>query len=277
MDTIGNEHFHRGRIGHSCPRWLGAAALRTSVWVAYSGKPIVKLDGSIKKRQSHKTDKIVESFTRAKEGNGRLHSLGLVSDGGFSWHNKHVYALIETAKEIGVPHVYIHFLDSRDTDGDTLLSSLDSERPPHHTTMPRYNIEFPFPIAFPPEATMTKVLAEWLAKKGIKHAHIAETEKYAHVTFFFNGKAEERDMIASPMVARFSIRTWARRTPCTTASKVPFLITGDPAKYQFLGDDEKKEEEDDGALCDVTPTVLNLLALPKPEEISGRSLLKAAA
>lgn len=39
-----------------------------------------------------------------------------VSDGGVHSHNTHLYALIETAKEIGVPHVYIHFLgDGRDT------------------------------------------------------------------------------------------------------------------------------------------------------------------
>lgn len=42
----------------------------------------------------------------------------------------------------------------------------------HITTMSRYNAEFPFPVAFPPQA-MTNVLAEWLAKKGVKQAHIA--------------------------------------------------------------------------------------------------------
>jgi len=38
--------------------------------------------------------------------------------------------------------------------------------------MSRYNAEFPFAIAFPPQA-MTNVLAEWLAKEGVKQAHIA--------------------------------------------------------------------------------------------------------
>ena len=42
----------------------------------------------------------------------------------------------------------------------------------HITTMSRYNAEFPFAIAFPPQA-MTNVLAEWLAKEGVKQAHIA--------------------------------------------------------------------------------------------------------
>jgi len=74
--------------------------------------------------------------------------------------------------------------------------------------MSRYNAEFPFPVAFPPQA-MTNVLAEWLSKQGVSQAHIAETEKYAHVTFFFNGglekqfPAEERHMIASPKVATY--------------------------------------------------------------------------
>ena len=78
----------------------------------------------------------------------------------------------------------------------------------HITTMSRYNAEFPFAVAFPPQA-MTNVLAEWLSKQGVSQAHIAETEKYAHVTFFFNGgvekqfPAEERHMIPSPKVATY--------------------------------------------------------------------------
>ena len=74
--------------------------------------------------------------------------------------------------------------------------------------MSRYNADFPFNVAFPPQA-MTNVLAEWLSKQGVKQAHIAETEKYAHVTFFFNGgvekqfEHEERHMIPSPKVATY--------------------------------------------------------------------------
>jgi 2,3-bisphosphoglycerate-independent phosphoglycerate mutase len=74
--------------------------------------------------------------------------------------------------------------------------------------MSRYNAEYPFPIAFPP-ASMDNVLAEWLAKQGCNQCHIAETEKYAHVTFFFNGgvekqfEQEERVMIPSPKVATY--------------------------------------------------------------------------
>ena len=40
--------------------------------------------------------------------------------------------------------------------------------------MSRYNAEFPFPVAYPPQA-MTNVLAEWLAKQGVKQVHVAGT------------------------------------------------------------------------------------------------------
>ena len=95
---------------------------------------IVRIDVSIKKREFHKNPKIVESCKRAKDGNGRLHLLGLVksfqflhpfvglltickvSDGGVHSHIKHLQALIETAKENDVPELYIHFFgDGRDT------------------------------------------------------------------------------------------------------------------------------------------------------------------
>lgn len=80
----------------------------------------------------------------------------------------------------------------------------------HITTMTQYKADYPFPIAFPPQR-MGNVLAEWLGKKNLKQSHIAETEKYAHVTFFFNGgvekqfPGEERDMIMSPRVATYDL------------------------------------------------------------------------
>jgi 2,3-bisphosphoglycerate-independent phosphoglycerate mutase len=56
-------------------------------------------------------------------------------------------------------------------------------------TMTEYKREFALPVAFPPEHP-THVLAEVLAEHGLRQLHIAETEKYAHVTFFFNGGVE---------------------------------------------------------------------------------------
>jgi 2,3-bisphosphoglycerate-independent phosphoglycerate mutase len=78
-------------------------------------------------------------------------------------------------------------------------------RPPHvdFVTMTQYKKEFPLPVAFPPERP-THVLAEILAERGLRQLHIAETEKYAHVTFFFNGgvetpfPGEERVLVPSP-------------------------------------------------------------------------------
>lgn len=481
MDTIAKDHSHRtlnahgiavglseGLMGNSEVGHLNIGAGRI-VW-----QDIVKIDVSIKKRQFHKNEVIVESCKRAKEGNGRLHFLGLVSDGGVHSHIRHLFALLETAKEQEVPHVYIHFFgDGRDTaprsaagyakellaflekekygqlatvvgryyamdrdkrwervkvaidglvkgegekgedvvavieenykkdvtdeflkpiivngdegrikDDDTLfffnyrsdrmreISSVfglpdkpmevDIPKNLHISTMSRYNQEFPFPVAFPPQA-MTNVLAEWLGRQGVKQAHIAETEKYAHVTFFFNGgvekqfENEERHMIPSPKVATYdkqpsmSVQSVADKVaevvkkddhefvmcnfappdmvghtgvyeaaveaishtdkavgtvykacqeagyillitadhgnaeqmlnpetgaPHTahTTNAVPFIMTGDSKKLSFA-EDKKDGEEEEGALCDVAPTILDILGLPQPEEMTGRSLL----
>ncbi|KAJ3513802.1 hypothetical protein NLJ89_g2742 [Agrocybe chaxingu] len=309
-----------GLMGNSEVGHLNIGAGRI-VW-----QDIVRIDMSIKKRQFHKNEAILAACKRAKEGTGKLHTIGLVSDGGVHSHITHLFALLETAKEQGVPQTYVHFLgDGRDTaprssakyaqqlldftkklgygevatvigryyamdrdkrwervkiavdglvggvgepveggqegvvkaiegnyakdvtdeflkpiivngdagrikDGDTLfffnyrsdrmreiVSVFGLPNKPMEvtvpkdiniTTMSRYNAEFPFSVAFPPQA-MTNVLAETLAKQGVKQAHIAETEKYAHVTFFFNGGVEKqfeqetRHMIPSPKVATY--------------------------------------------------------------------------
>ena len=57
-------------------------------------------------------------------------------------------------------------------------------------TMTRYKKEYPLPVAFAPERPR-HVLAEVLSDAGLRQLHIAETEKYAHVTFFFNGGVEQ--------------------------------------------------------------------------------------
>ncbi|KAF8889840.1 cofactor-independent phosphoglycerate mutase [Infundibulicybe gibba] len=468
MDTIAKDHSYRTLAAHGTAVGLSDGLMGNSevghlnigagriVW-----QDIVRIDVSIKKREFHKSANIVSSFKRAKEGNGRLHLLGLVSDGGVHSHINHLYALLETAKELEIPHTYVHFLgDGRDTaprsaagycqdlldfmkkeeygelatvigryyamdrdkrwervkiaveglvkgegedgkghegivdvikanyekditdeflkpiivngpdgrvkDGDTLFffnyrsdrmreivavmglpdkpMEVDVPADLGITTMSRYNTEFPFPIAFPPQS-MTNVLAEWLATHNVKQAHIAETEKYAHVTFFFNGgvekqfENEERHMIPRPSVhgvadkvaevlkqkthefvmCNFAppdmvghtgvydaaveaitetdkavgtiyraaqeagyillvtadhgnaeqmknLDTGAPHTAHTT-NPVPFIMTG---TAKFAGDAEGEEE---GALCDVAPTVLALLGLPQPEEMTGHSLL----
>jgi len=58
------------------------------------------------------------------------------------------------------------------------------------TTMTRYREDFDFPVAFP-EQRVEMVLGEVLAEHGLRQLHAAETEKYAHVTYFFDGGREE--------------------------------------------------------------------------------------
>ena len=58
-------------------------------------------------------------------------------------------------------------------------------------TMTTYKTDYPFEVAFKPQH-MGNVLAEWLGKQNVEQVHIAETEKYAHVTFFFNGGVEKQ-------------------------------------------------------------------------------------
>jgi 2,3-bisphosphoglycerate-independent phosphoglycerate mutase len=58
------------------------------------------------------------------------------------------------------------------------------------TTMTRYREDFDCPVAFP-EQKLSGVTAEVLADHGVRQLHVAETEKYAHVTYFFNGGEEK--------------------------------------------------------------------------------------
>lgn len=286
---------------------------------------IVRIDLSIKNKTLAKSENLVKAFERAKKGNGRLHLLGLVSDGGVHSHILHLFAMLEAAKEAQVPETFVHFFgDGRDTapkstvtylkqllefmdkiqygkladiigryysmdrdkrwerikvayeglvqglgektddpvkkveeryaqeetdeflkpiivdekgrveDGDTLVFfnyrsdrmreinqalgiaplPFETSKVPKDisiTTMTQYKGDFPFPVIFPAQ-TMTNCLGEWLDQKGVAQCHVAETEKYAHVTFFFNGgtetqyKLEHRDLIASPKVATYDMK-----------------------------------------------------------------------
>ena len=84
------------------------------------------------------------------------------------------------------------------------------ERPKiaNYTTFTRYHKDFSFPVAFDTKQP-EKTLGEAISLAGMKQFRIAETEKYAHVTFFFNGgrevlfEGEERILIPSPSVATY--------------------------------------------------------------------------
>ncbi|HEU4522701.1 MAG TPA: 2,3-bisphosphoglycerate-independent phosphoglycerate mutase [Thermoanaerobaculia bacterium] len=75
-------------------------------------------------------------------------------------------------------------------------------------TMNRYHEDFDLPVVFPPPQVREN-LGQVLSEAGLRQLRIAETEKYAHVTFFFNGgsdtvfKGEERVLVPSPKVATY--------------------------------------------------------------------------
>ncbi|OIQ24178.1 2,3-bisphosphoglycerate-independent phosphoglycerate mutase [uncultured Vibrio sp.] len=75
----------------------------------------------------------------------------------------------------------------------------------------QYAADIPLATAFP-SASLENTYGEWLSKKGQTQLRISETEKYAHVTFFFNGgvenefDGEERQLVASPKVATYDLQ-----------------------------------------------------------------------
>lgn len=81
----------------------------------------------------------------------------------------------------------------------------------HIATMTQYDATFDYPVLFKKEAPKN-TLAEYISKQGLQQLHTAETEKYAHVTFFFNGGIEEpyfnesRVLIPSPDVATYDLK-----------------------------------------------------------------------
>jgi len=92
-------------------------------------------------------------------------------------------------------------------------------------SLTEYNSEFEVPVAFPPER-LKNVFGEFAAKQGLRQLRLAETEKYAHVTFFFNGGVEEpydgedRVLVPSPLVATYDLQ------PEMSADKVTDQLVG---------------------------------------------------
>jgi 2,3-bisphosphoglycerate-independent phosphoglycerate mutase len=84
----------------------------------------------------------------------------------------------------------------------------------------QYAADIPLLCAFPP-ASLDNTYGEWLAKAGKTQLRISETEKYAHVTFFFNGgvetefEGEDRQIVASPKVATYDLQPEMSSTELT--------------------------------------------------------------
>lgn len=222
----------------------------------------------------------------------------------------------------------------------------------HYASFTQYEKGFAFPVAFPP-IIPERVLAEVLAARQLPQLHVAETEKYAHVTFFFNGGREEpfpgeqRILLPSPKVKTYDLKPEmsafevgdaltehlpTQRFPfilvnfancdmvghtgslpaaikavqaldCVLSKVVPVayqagytcILTADHGNAEQMVDEatgepftehtvnpvpfcllsrEKVTLVDQGRLCDVAPTVLQLLGLEPPPDMTGRSLLK---
>ena len=220
-------------------------------------------------------------------------------------------------------------------------------------TMTVYDGHFPLPVAFPP-VRMTNILGEVVAGQGKKQFRIAETEKYAHVTYFFNGGREEpftgedRFLVPSPRdVATYDLKPAMSAheiadTLCEQISSGNYelivcnfanldmvghtgvipaaikacevvdacvgrvaeallaaggmaLVTADHGNAENMQDENggvktahslnpvpcllvgdttgKRRLRQDGALCDVAPTLLELLGIAIPDEMTGESLL----
>ncbi len=207
-------------------------------------------------------------------------------------------------------------------------------------------------IAFPKES-LKNTFGEWLAAKGLKQARIAETEKYAHVTFFFNGGVEEpnegedRVLVPSPKVATYDLQpemsayqvcdklcdairsqeydviiinfanpdmvghTGVESAAIQAIEAVDacvgkaveaikevdgqMFITADHGNAELMVDDSTGEPwtahttnpvpfllvnydpaytlREGGALCDIVPTMIDMMRMEKPAEMTGESLL----
>lgn len=223
-----------------------------------------------------------------------------------------------------------------------------------HVGMTEYSVDHNrfMHTMFPPEQ-LTNILGEVVANHGMTQLRIAETEKYAHVTFFFNGgeerefKGEERILIASPKVATYdlkpemsvyevteqlvkaiedkrfdmiicnyangdmvghtgimeaALKAVAAVDECLgkvekaikdvggvmivtadhgNAEKMVDEKTGQPYTAHTVGkvaailvnDESGVKRLKDGALCDIAPTMLELMELEQPKEMTGHSLL----
>ena len=269
--------------------------------------------------------------------------------------------IVENGKPVGVIKendavVFFNFRNDRAREMTSVLTQKDMPEEGMHTIplyyccLTPYDDEFTgLHILFGKEHVQ-KTLGEVVSAAGKRQLRIAETEKYAHVTFFFNGGREEpfenedRILVASPKVATYdlqpemsapevaeklieAIRTGkedmiilnfangdmvghtgvypaiCKAVECidSLVGKVvkearkkgySVLITADhgnadyainedgtpntqhslnPVQFVVVDDDVKSVE--DGRLCDIAPTILKLMDIPQPEEMTGKPLV----
>ncbi len=456
-----------GQMGNSEVGHLNIGAGR----IVY--QELTRITKSIQDGDFFKVPEFVDACQKAKKNGGKLHLMGLLSDGGVHSHITHLFALIDLAKQQGLDNVYVHcIMDGRDTPpssgieyvqqlqdymdkvqfgkiatisgrfwamdrdkrwdriqkayeaiscgvgdkadcpicamknsyknektdefvvpcviqedgkpvatveaGDSMIffnfrpdrtreitrafidanfsdfERLGGYKPVTFVGMTRYDDTFTnIETAFKP-VTLTNTMGEYLAANGKTQLRIAETEKYAHVTFFFNGgveapnPGEDRELIPSPKVTTYDLKpemsayevtdkaveligsgkydvmilnfancdmvghtgvleaaekavktvdacvdrvvkavlatggqvlitadhgnadmmidpTTGEPFTAHTTNKVPFILV-DPSRK-----DAKLREG--GRLADLAPTMLELMGLPKPAEMTGENLI----
>ena len=115
--------------------------------------------------------------------------------------------------------IFFNYRNDRAKELTVVLSQQDMEEEGMHTIpgiqfycMTPYDASFQNVHILFPKENVQNTLGEYIASKGLKQLHTAETEKYAHVTFFFNGgretpyEGEERILVASPKVATYDLK-----------------------------------------------------------------------
>ena len=218
----------------------------------------------------------------------------------------------------------------------------------HFVCLTQYDETFDVTVAFPQEQ-LNNILAETLSKHHLRQLRIAETEKYAHVTFFFNGgvevpfEGEDRILVPSPKIPTYDLQpqmsafmvtdkvveavssekydviilnyancdmvghTGVFEAAVKAVESIDqcidrvfgsvrkanglLIITADHGNAEKMTDErggiqtahtsgpvpfmicEKDIRLKDGILADVAPTILELLGIEKPEEMTGRSLI----
>jgi len=248
----------------------------------------------------------------------------------------------DRARQITYPFIYDDFAEFERRAMPKIAS---------YVSLTEYKKEFDIPVAYPAER-LVNTFGEYIAKLGLRQLRIAETEKYAHVTFFFNGgvekanEGEDRVLVPSPDVATYDLQPEmsayevtdklvaaieedsydaiicnfangdmvghsgvfeaavkaievldeciGRVTDAALKAGGEVLITADHGNAEQMLDTENNQPHtahttnlvpliyvgeqadslvENGALCDISPTLLQMMGLKQPVEMTGRSLL----